>query len=151
MSTTIQNLQTSLGMEMTASHQYQLHASVLDDWGLAKLAAKMREEMLEEIGHSDEYIDRILFLKACPDLVLAKKPVQAKSLVEMFEIDLTDEKEAIEFYTKASKQAMEEGDIGTRILFEKIAMDEEEHMSWLELQLDLIERIGEQNYVAKQM
>ena len=64
MSTTIQNLQTSLGMEMTASHQYQLHASVLDDWGLAKLAAKMREEMLEEIGHSDEYIDRI-FMPIC--------------------------------------------------------------------------------------
>lgn len=152
MSNTIQNLQTALGMELTALHQYQLHASVLDDWGLIKLANKMREEMQEEIEHSNEYISRILFLKnCCPQLILAKQPVLVNNLVEMFKIDLADEKEAIKFYTQAAKEAMEEDDIGTRVLFEKIVMDEEKHMSWLELQLELIERVGETNYMTKQI
>jgi bacterioferritin len=69
----------------------------------------------------------------------------------MFESDLCDEKEALEFYTKASIEASEDQDIGSRTLFERIALDEEGHMSWLELQLDLIQRIGERAYVAKQM
>lgn len=70
---------------------------------------------------------------------------------EMFEANLPDEKEAIEFYTKASIQASEDGDIGTRSLFERIALDEEEHMSWLELQLDLLARMGEPAYISKHM
>lgn len=146
---TIENLQKALQMEMTAAHQYQLHAHVLNDWGLDVLAAKMREEMAEELGHSDEYIERILFLGGTPDLQLQKPPVKAEDLVGMFELDLADESEAIEFYTKASQQANEVGDIGTRTLFEKIVLDEEGHKSWLELQISLIARIGEAAYSAK--
>lgn len=149
--TTLQNLQTALSMELTAAHQYQLHASVLADWGIDILAAQMREEMTEELGHSDAYIERIMFLKGEPKLEMANTPVIAESLVQMFETDLADEKEAIQFYTAASRQANDEGDIGTRTLFEKIVMDEEGHMSWLELQLDLIQRMGEPAYIAKHM
>lgn len=147
----IENLQTALSMELTALHQYQLHAGVLDDWGLNLLATKMREEMTEELGHSEEYMTRILFLKGEPQLTMAKTPVRAPSLKAMFESDLTDEQEAIEFYTKASVQAAEDGDIGSRIIFERIALDEEQHMSWLELQLDLLERMGEPTFIAKHM
>jgi len=146
---TIENLQKALSMELTASHQYQLHAHVLDDWGLDRLADQMREEMQEELGHSDEYIARIMFLGGTPEPKMAKDPVAAASLVAMFKADLADEEEAIEFYTKASQQAAEVGDIGTRQLFEKIVLDEEGHKSWLELQISLIERIGEQAYSAK--
>lgn len=146
---TLRNLQTALAMELTASHQYQLHASVLDDWGMDLLAAKMRQEMQEELGHSDDYISRIMFLKGEPSLVLAKTPELAKSLVEMFETDLADEKEAITFYTSAARQAFEAGDIGTRSLFERVVMDEEGHMAWLELQLDLVKRMGEPAYISK--
>lgn len=151
MSTTqsIKNLQTALSMELTAAHQYQLHSGVLDDWGLSLLASKMREEMQEELEHSELYMKRILFLKGEPQLTMAKTPVRAPSLKEMFESDLADEKEAIEFYTKASIQASEDGDIGTRTIFERIALDEEQHMSWLELQLDLLERMGESAYISK--
>ncbi|CAE7793992.1 bfr [Symbiodinium microadriaticum] len=147
----IENLQKALAMELTASHQYQLHAAVLEDWGLDLLAKRMREEMQEELGHSDEYLNRILFLKGEPSLVFDKKPVRASSLQELFKTDMDDEKEAIEFYTKASQQAAADSDIGTRQLFEKIVLDEEEHMAWLELQLDLIERMGEPSYIAKHM
>jgi len=149
--TTLKHLQTALGMELTAAHQYQLHASVLADWGIDRLASKMREEMQEELAHSDDYISRILFLKGEPNLVLAKAPVIATSLVQLFKSDLADEQEAIIFYTAAAKQAAEAGDIGTRALFERIVMDEEGHMGWLELQLDLIQRIGEPAYISKHM
>jgi bacterioferritin len=146
---TIDNLQRALEMEMTAAHQYQLHAHVLDDWGLDRLAAKMREEMQEEIGHSDRFIERILFLNGAPAPRFQKDPVKAETLMDMFRSDLADEEEAIEVYSKAAQEAAEIGDIGSRTLFETIVLDEEGHKAWLELQISLIERIGEKAYGAK--
>lgn len=146
---TVENLNRALQMEMSAAHQYQLHAHVLDDWGLTLLAAKMREEQAEEIGHSDLFIDRILFLKGTPEIAFAKAPQRAETLTGMFKSDLADEEDAIAFYTRAAREAYEADDIGSRTLFETIALDEEGHKAWLELQLDLIERIGEQAYSAK--
>ncbi|MEZ6138149.1 MAG: bacterioferritin [Pirellulaceae bacterium] len=148
---TIENLQRALSMELTATHQYQLHACVLDDWGMGLLATKMREELQEELGHSEGFLVRILFLKGDPKLTLEKTPVRATSLKQMFETDLADEKAAIEFYTTASIQAGEDRDIGSRQLFERIAIDEEGHANWLELQLDLLQRMGEPAYIAKHM
>jgi len=148
-STTIDNLNKALQMEMTASHQYQLHAHVLDDWGLDRLAAKMREEQTEEITHSDMFIARILFLKGDPEIAFANPPKRASTLAEMFKADLSDEEEAVDFYLKAARQAYAENDVGTRTLFETIALDEEGHKAWLELQLELLERLGEQAYSAK--
>ena len=146
---TIEYLQRAVKMELTAAHQYQLHAHTLDDWGLTRMAGQMREEMNEELGHSDLFIERLLFLKAAPEIGFDKTPQKADSLPGMFKADLSDEEEAIVFYTKAAAHAGELGDIGTRTLFEKIALDEEGHKSWLELQLDLIERLGEKTYSAK--
>jgi bacterioferritin len=147
--TTMKNLQKALSMEMSAMHQYQLHAHTLDDWGLDKLAAQMREEMTEEMGHSNEFMDRIIFLNGDPELAFYKKPVKAKSLQEMFKADLADEEEAIAFYTEAAMQAGEQADVGTRTLFEKIVLEEEGHKSWLELQLSLMDRLGDKAFAAK--
>lgn len=147
----LKSLQKSLAMELTAAHQYQLHAGVLNDWGLDRLGNKMREEMQEEIGHADEFMNRIIFLKGEPQMVFDKQPKVAASLQEMFQHDMEDERNAIVFYTEAARQCGEAGDIGSRMLFEKIAVDEEGHMAWLELQLELIKRIGEPAYVAKHM
>lgn len=85
---TLKNLQTALSMELTAVHQYQLHACVLDEWGMGLLASKMREEMQEELGHSEQFLVRLMFLKGEPRMEFAKPPVRAKSLKEMFETDL---------------------------------------------------------------
>lgn len=148
---TLKNLQKALSMELTAAHQYQLHSHVLEDWGIDLLASQMREEMQEELEHSDSFIERILFLKGDPELRFDKAPSRAQSLSDLFQADLEDEKGAIKFYTEAAGEAAEEGDIGSRVLFEKIAMDEEGHMSWLELQLNLIARMGEPAYIAKHM
>lgn len=119
--------------------------------GLDRLADAMRREMNEELGHSSAFIDRILFLKGEPKLEFAATPKRAENLVAMFEADLADEEEAIEFYTGAAKAAGDAGDIGSRTLFERIVLDEEGHKGWLELQLDLIRRIGEPAYSAKHM
>jgi bacterioferritin len=146
---TLKNLQTALAMELTAAHQYQLHGGILSDWGMDRLAVKMKEEMSDELGHSDDFMNRIIFLKGEPNLALAKTPMIAGSLVEMFEADLADEKEAIEFYTSAAHTAEEDADIGTREIFEQIVMDEEGHMKWLELQLDLLSKMGEPAYISK--
>lgn len=146
---TLNNLRQALQMELTATHQYQLHAHVLDAWGLDKLAAQMRNEMQEELGHSNAFLDRIMFFDGKPSLDFYKKPAQAASLADMFKADLADEKEALAFYTKAAAEAAKAGDVGTRTLFERILLDEEGHKSWLELQLSLLERLGEKAYSSK--
>jgi bacterioferritin len=150
-SKTIERLQTALSMELAAVHQYMLHAHVLEDWGLDGLAAKMRSEMQEELGHAQEYTRRIMFLGGDPQLKAAKVPQRAQSLEDMFSADLADEEHAIRFYTEASQVAHEDGDIGSRMLFEKIVIDEEGHKAWLDLQLNLLRKIGEQAYFAKYM
>jgi bacterioferritin len=150
-SKSITNLQTALAMELSAVHQYMLHAHVLQDWGMDKLATKMRAEMQEELQHAQNYIKRIMFLKGNPEVKAAKTPQRAQTLKDMFQADLGDEEDAIKFYTDAARTAAEVGDVGTRTLFEKIVLDEEGHKSWLELQLDLLQRIGEPAYVAKHM
>lgn len=149
--TSLEHLQRALSMELTAANQYLLHSHVLDDWGLDLLAAKMREEMTEELGHASGFIERILFLGGKPDLTPEKTPVQAESLEEMFSADLADEKEAIQFYSEAAVKAMETGDIGTRVVFENAVLDEEGHMAWLDLQLDLLKRLGEATFITKNM
>lgn len=148
---TIENLQCALAMELTAVNQYLLHAHALGDWGLDLLAAKMREEMQEELGHAGAFIDRILFLGGEPVLTPAKTPVQAESLAALFTDDLAEEKGAVAFYSEAARAAGEAGDIGTRTLFEQTVLDEEGHMAWLDLQLSLLKRMGEPAYTAKHM
>lgn len=147
----LDNLQKAITMELAAVNQYMLHLLTAEDWGLTKLSEKMRAEMTEELGHAEEYSRRLVFLGGTPKLEPAKIPSRATSLKEMFELDLVDEKDAISFYTLAARQAGEAGDIGTRNLFERTALDEEGHMSWLDLQLALLERLGEPAFMAMQI
>jgi bacterioferritin len=145
--TSIAYLQQALSMELSAMQQYLLHAHVLDDWGMGKLASKMREEMHEELGHAGQFIDRILYLGGTPKVVPAKAPVLAESLKAMFETDRADEQEAIAVYSQAAHAAGEANDIGTRVLFETIALDEEGHWGWLDQQLSLLDRMGEPGFI----
>lgn len=147
----LENLQKALAMEMAAVHQYLLHAHVLEDWGLDQLAAQMREEMQEELGHAGTFMNRIMFLGGDPKIEAAKVPHRSDSLKGMFEADLADEKDAVQFYTKAAQTAANASDVGTRTIFEQILLDEEGHMAWLQLQLDLLQRMGEPAYIAKHM
>jgi bacterioferritin len=147
--TTLKNLNTALQMELTAAHQYQLHAHLLEDWGLDKLAKQMRGEFDEENGHADRFLERIFALGGEPEMAFAATPKVSKSLRDMFESDLADEKEAIKFYTGAAKAAYESDDLASKALFEGIAIEEVGHREWLELQLSLLDRLGEERYSSK--
>lgn len=144
----IENLQTALSMELTAVNQYLLHAHTLEDWGLDKLAGRMREEMQEELGHAGQFIDRIMFLGGTPELSPTKTPKMAETLEALFEADKAEEKGAIEFYADAARDAAEANDIGTRSLFEAILMDEEGHWDWLDRQLATLKRMGEPAFMS---
>ncbi|WP_397543433.1 ferritin-like domain-containing protein [Roseovarius salis] len=96
-SRSIDNLQTALAMELTAVNQYLLHAHTLDDWGLDKLAQRMRDEMQEELTHAGRFADRIIFLGGTPRMTPKKTPAMASGLAELFEADKTEEQGAIEF------------------------------------------------------
>lgn len=147
--TTLKNLNTALQMELTAGHQYQLHGHLLDDWGLDKLGNQMRVEFEEENGHADRFLERIFALGGTPEMAFAATPKVAKSLRDMFESDLADEQEAIKFYTRAAKAAYEADDLASKALFEGIAIEEVGHKEWLELQLSLLDRLGEERYASK--
>lgn len=147
----LEHLQKALSMELAAVEQYLMHAHVAEDWGYDKLAAKMQDEMQEELGHAQAFMRRIMFLKGDPQVKSAKVPQRAQAISDMFEADLRDEKDSIDFYTHAAQTAGRAGDIGTRKLFEQITLDEEGHMSWLELQLDLIKRLGEPIFLTMQI
>jgi len=150
-SRSIENLQKALAMEMTAIHQYLLHAHVLEDWGLDVLADRMRDEMTEELGHAKRFIDRILYLGGDPEVKAGKSTRAAKALKDLFAADLEEETGAIAFYTDAAVAAQEDRDIGTRMLFEQIVLDEEGHQEWLTRQLDLLKRMGEAAFMAQNM
>lgn len=144
----IENLQTALAMELTAVHQYLLHAHTLEDWGLDKLAQRMRAEMHEELGHAGKFIERIMFLGGSPELTATKTPKKAETLKSLFEDDKTEEKGAIEFYGRAARDAADINDIGTRTLFETILLDEEGHWDWLDRQLATLKRMGEPAFMS---
>jgi bacterioferritin len=147
-STSIANLQTALAMELTAVNQYLLHAHTLEDWGLDKLASRLREEMQEELGHAGQFIDRIMFLGGTPELSPTKTPKMAETLKGLFEDDKKEEQGAIEFYSQAAREAAESNDIGTRTLFETIVLDEEGHWDWLDRQIATLDRMGEPAFMS---
>jgi bacterioferritin len=144
----IENLQTALAMELTAVNQYLLHAHTLEDWGLDKLAHRMREEMQEELGHAGQFIERIMFLGGTPELRPTKTPKMAKTLSDLFKADKAEEHGAIDFYSKAAREAADANDIGTRTLFETIVLDEEGHWDWLDRQLATLDRMGEPAFMS---
>lgn len=149
--TVLKHLQTALGMELTAVRQYLLHAHLLADWGIDKLAAKMKQEMQEELGHADQIMARMMFLEGEPDMRSAEPVNRAQSMKDMLEADLRDEIEARKYYTAAARAADEAGDLGTRDLFQRLTLDEEGHIAWLETQLALLGRIGEPAYLQMQV
>jgi bacterioferritin len=144
--TVLKNLQTALTMELTAVHQYLLHAHVLDDWGLNGLAARMRAEMNEEMGHAGSFMARMVFLEGEPDAESMQSVSRAQTLKDLFQADLDDEYEARKFYSASAAQAIEAGDLGSAELFKQTALDEEGHVDWLEGQLTLLEKLGEAGF-----
>ena len=147
----IVSLNKVLKNELTAINQYFLHSKMLTDWGLEKLGKFEMDESIDEMKHADELIARILFLKGLPNLQDLGHLKIGENIVELLEGDLILEMDALVDLREGISLCDERKDFVTKNLLERILRSEEEHVDWLETQLGLIERTGEQNYVQSQM
>ncbi|WP_442682558.1 bacterioferritin [Stenotrophomonas sp. JC08] len=137
--------------ELTAINQYFLHAKMLKNWGLKELAEHEYKESIEEMKHADALSDRILFLEGLPNFQALGKLRIGENPVEILKCDLALENEAVVVLREAVAYAESIADYVSRELFVKILDSEEEHIDWLETQLDLIQRIGEPNYLLTKL
>jgi bacterioferritin len=147
----ITQLNEVLKGELTAVNQYFLHASMCKNWGYLRLYKKIYEESLEEMRHAQRLIDRILFLEGMPALTQPLSVHVGQDLRDMLERDLRLESSALPPLTHGVTLCLEQGDTGTRELFEHLIVEGEEHVEWLEMQLHLINTVGLENYAAQQI
>lgn len=147
----IRLLNAQLTNELTAINQYFLHSRMYRHWGFAKIAKKEYEESIGEMKHADKLIDRILMLDGLPNLQAMHKVMIGENTEEMLQCDLKLERAAHITVKEGIAQAEKVGDYVSRDLLLMILEDTEEHIEWLETQLDLIVKVGIQNYLQSQM
>jgi bacterioferritin len=146
----IEHLNKVLKNELTAINQYFLHSRMLKDWGLHKLGDYEYGESIDEMKHADVLIERILFLEGLPNLQDLGRLRIGENVPEMLKADLALEMDAIPDLRDGIAYCEEIRDYVTREVFDKILESEEEHVDFLETQLDLVEKLGEQNYLQSQ-
>jgi bacterioferritin len=147
----IEHLNRVLKNELTAINQYFLHSRIFKDWGLTKLADHEHAESLDEMKHADQVIERTLFLEGLPNIQDIGKVMIGENVKEALECDLKLEMMAIPDLRAAVSDAEELKDFVSRDIFRSILDAEEEHVDWLETQLDLVEKIGVENYLQSQI
>ncbi|MGH3908465.1 MAG: bacterioferritin [Pseudonocardiaceae bacterium] len=142
-------LNEQLTSELTAINQYFLHAKMQANWGFTKLAEHTKKESIEEMHHAERITDRILFLEGLPNYQKLFTLRVGQTVREQFEADLAVEHEVVERLRPGIGMCREKGDITTANIFEDILADEEDHIDYLETQLELIEKLGEQLYLSQ--
>ena len=147
----IKPLNEVLTNELTAIDQYFLHAKMFAHWGFARLAAHERKDSLDEMKHAEELMERILFLEGVPNLQDLHKLLIGENVQEALSCDLKLEMAAHPAIKSGVADAEACGDYVSRDLFRRILSSEEEHIDWLETQLELIMKIGIENYQQSQL
>ena len=147
----IELLNDVLTAELTAINQYFIHAKMCESWGYERLAEYVRHESIDEMKHADQIIDRILFLDGVPNMQRLFPVKVGETVPEQLEVDLALELTALLRLNDGIALCVSMGDNTTRSLLEGILVSEEDHVDWLEAQLELIRQVGEQNYLAQQV
>jgi bacterioferritin len=137
--------------ELTAINQYFLHARMCKNWGYEHLGAHIYKESIDEMKHADALVERILFLEGLPNLQKLGKLAIGTSAPEVLKNDLALEMTALPMLNDYVAKCRDLGDTGSEELLRKILVSEEEHVDWLESQLELISQIGENHYLAQQI
>jgi bacterioferritin len=143
-------LNKALKEELTAINQYFLHAEMCENWGYHKLSEYIKKQSIGEMKHAEALMERILFLDGTPSM----KPLDVKigsTVKAMIESDLALEVSAVKQYNNAVAIAVDEGDNGSRELFEILLKDEEDHVDFLEAQLQQIKDMGYERYLSQQI
>lgn len=143
----IEHLNKALYNELIAINQYFLHAKMLKNWGLKELAEHEYHESIDEMKHADKLSERILFLEGLPNFQNLGKLRIGQTPVEVLRADLALELDALPTLKEAIAYCEQVADYASRELFVEILASEEEHVDWIETQLDLVERLGENNYL----
>ncbi len=146
----IQQLNGFLADELTAINQYIVHSEMCANWGYGKLHGKVEKRAIEEMKHAEKIIARILFLEGVPIVTNLKKISIGATVEAQLKNDLASEAGAIKAYNDGIRLCLELGDNGTRELIDANLHDEEEHLDWLEAQLDQVAQMGLQNYLVGQ-
>ena len=146
----INALNDVLTAELTAINQYFVHAEMCGDWGYKRLHDRIRAESIDEMRHAEKLIERVIYLQGIPNVQKLGRIRIGESVHEQLKLDVALEYEAVPRLNKGIELCRENGDNGSRLLLEEILASEEEHIDWLESQLDQIEQMGIQNYLATQ-
>jgi bacterioferritin len=146
--TTLNNL---LADELTAINQYMVHSSMCDNWGYERLHGTVEKRAITEMHHAEFLIERILFLDGSPTVNKLNKMNIGQKVEAQLKSDLSAELDAVKAYNEGIRLTVEHGDNGTRELLESILKDEEDHVDWIEAQLDQIEQMGLGDYLGEQV
>jgi len=140
-----------LAGERVAISQYLMHAEMLRSWGFTALADQLRKESVDEAKHAERLTNRILYLEGVPELGMTEAPQIGQTVTEQLQNDLGLEHRAVKRLNEGIAVARKEGDNTSADMLLRILVDEEEHVSWLQTQLGLIEKLGENPYLVSQL
>lgn len=138
-------------LELTAVHQYLLHAAICGNWGYARLQHELHELATEEIGHASKVIDHILYLEGTPNVQSLGTVKTGSTVHKLFEEDLKFEQDDANLLREAIAHSAKVGDYTTRHKLEDMIKETEEHIDWFETQLRAIKQVGLENYLSEQM
>ncbi|MGA2965311.1 MAG: bacterioferritin [Terriglobales bacterium] len=147
----IEQLNSALCSELTAIVQYMTQSEMCQNWGYKRLGDLTKARAMEEMGHAEGLIERIIFLDSIPTVDVGLKPQLGSNVQQQMEINLKDEQDAVHEYNQAVKICAEAKDDGSKALFERMLKDEERHADFLESQLHSIKEMGIANYLAQQL